>query len=100
MKKLRDIISRCHLTGFVLLYIAIKSSLVPTMYWSEILGIAIVLVVHYVKRLVPAQKTLVSYEEDFFQEIKRLRDEVASQRRELSDLKLLSGLVKKLPTSK
>ena len=99
MKKIRNTRSSFHLTEFVLLYIAIKSFIVPTITWSEIIGIVIVLAVHYVKRLVPAQKTLVSYEDDFFQEIKRLRDEVASQRTELSNLKLASGLVKR-PTAK
>jgi len=92
--KIKNLLSRLNLTEFVLLYIAIKSFIVPTILWSEILGIAIVLVVHYAKRLIPEQKTLVSYEDDFFSEIKRLREEVSQQRRELSDMKLISGLVK------
>lgn len=93
----RKLATNLRLTHCVLTYIAIKSIFVPTIHWSEILGIAIVLAVHYVKALIPEQKTLVSYEEDFFEELKRLREEVSIQRTELNNMKLASGILKSRP---
>lgn len=100
MKKwLSNLKNQIHLTHWILAYVIIKAFFAPNILLTESLIIAIVLVVHYAKALVPKQKTLVSYDEDFFQEIKRLRDEVATQRTELNNLKLAAGILKSRPVT-
>lgn len=94
MKIIGEYARKLKWTHFALLYIAIKPFIVPTITWSETLGIVLVLVVHYAKALIPEQKTLVSYDEDFFGEIKRLRKEVGDLKSELNGLKLVGGLIK------
>lgn len=95
MNRIKQFFLSVELTHIALAYISGRALFAQTILWSEILGIVIVLAVHYVKALIPGRKTLVQYEDDFLQMMQDFREEQAKMRNELNNLHLASNLKNK-----